>query len=78
MTNKIYTLNVNEGEVTCDFTNREKALAVAKAKIEEGAFSVRVYHYTNEGVNSHDDFWFDIDQPENELFRDDGQFGMGA
>jgi len=54
-----YTLMVDDGNVNQDFvfTNLNRALEEAENHYEKGAFSVRVYQYTNDGKNCIDHLW---------------------
>lgn len=54
-----YNLMVDDGNTNQDFvfTNLNRALEEAENHFEKGAFSVRVYHYTNNGINCIDDLW---------------------
>jgi 23S rRNA G2069 N7-methylase RlmK/C1962 C5-methylase RlmI len=59
------------------FTDLNRALEEAQRWIDKGQ-CVRVYHYSADGLNCYDDFYPEDDEPENELVRDGGQFGLGA
>lgn len=54
-----YNLMVDDGNTNQDFvfTNLNRALEEAENLYEKGAFSVRVYQYTNDGKNCIDHLW---------------------
>jgi hypothetical protein len=55
----LYNLIVDDGNTSQDFVFSKLNLALEEAenRFEKGAFSVRVYHYTNNGANCIDDLW---------------------
>ena len=54
----IYMVQVDDGDqcLEWEFGDRERAIAEARKHWQNGAFSARVYHYTNNGANCHDDY----------------------
>lgn len=55
----IYMLvvDVDGQSLEWEYSDKDRAIAEARKYWQNGAFSARVYHYTNNGANCVDDYW---------------------